>query len=198
MSYIKIYGFLGVIRLGISWLYTKIFYTKAKLIRLPIDIRGKRCISIGERFTTGTNCRLEAYDFKFTGRKLLYIGNDVQINDSVHITATDKVQIGDNVLIASRVYISDVTHGNYDAAFSSSPYTPPALRQNFSEPVFIEDNVWIGEGVVILPGVRIGFGSIVGANSVVTKNVQAMHIVAGVPAKTLKKYNKLTMLWERV
>ncbi|MBJ7883159.1 DapH/DapD/GlmU-related protein, partial [Gelidibacter salicanalis] len=53
-------------------------------------------------------------------------------------------------------------------------------------PVIIEDDVWIGRNVVILPGIRISSGSIVGANSVVTKNICANSIVGGVPAKFIK------------
>jgi lipopolysaccharide O-acetyltransferase len=65
-------------------------------------------------------------------------------------------------------------------------------------PVVIDDNVWIGEGVVILPGITIGKGAIVGANSVVTKNVSAYTIVVGAPAKVIKKYNFNTKHWERI
>jgi acetyltransferase-like isoleucine patch superfamily enzyme len=64
-----------------------------------------------------------------------------------------------------------------------------------SKPIIIEDNVWIGESVSILPGVRIGRGSVIGSNSVVTRSVPAYSIAAGCPAKTIKKYDRTSNAW---
>jgi lipopolysaccharide O-acetyltransferase len=74
----------------------------------------------------------------------------------------------------------------------------PQKRPLNSLPVIISKNVWIGESVSILPGVRIGKASIIGANSVVTKDIPDYSIAAGNPAKVIKKYNFATRCWERI
>jgi acetyltransferase-like isoleucine patch superfamily enzyme len=190
------YGIVGSFYILLCYFYTKLFFINAKLIRLPIDIRNKKNITFGNGFTTGKNCRLEVELKTFSKNKILIIGDNVQINDFVHITASSKVFIGNNVLIASKVYISDTSHGAYKGYDISSPFQAPDKRDIFSIPVIIEDNVWIGDGVCILPGVTIGFGSIIGANSVVTKDVDSLSIYAGIPAKKIKFFNKITNLWE--
>jgi acetyltransferase-like isoleucine patch superfamily enzyme len=129
---------------------------------------------------------------------LLRLGKNVQMNDYVHITAGENVTIGNNVLIASKVYISDTTHGEYSANEHSLPFDAPVARSLSFKPVVIEDNVWLGEGVCVLPGVTIGFGTIVGANAVVTKSIPAMSIAVGAPAKVIKKFNQASGIWEIV
>ena len=106
--------------------------------------------------------------------------------------------IGDNVLIASKVYITDLNHGNYSGKEQSNPQEIAKERKIYTKPVKIENNVWIGENVSILSGVKIGENAILGANSVVTKNVPKNSIVAGNPAKVIKVYNKNTGEWEKV
>ncbi|NCD70759.1 DapH/DapD/GlmU-related protein [Mucilaginibacter agri] len=192
------YGIVGVWRLLCSLIYTKIFYRDARLIRLPFDIRNKHLIAIEEGLTTGFGCRIEAVDSPGTHTKLLRLGKNIQMNDYVHITAGNNVTIGDNVLIASRVYISDTSHGRYGPDEYNSPFDIPVARLLFFKHVIIEDNVWLGEGVCVLPGVTIGFGAIIGANAVVTKNVPAMSIAVGAPAKVIKKFDEDTGRWEKV
>lgn len=114
------------------------------------------------------------------------------------IAACESITIGDNVLIASRVFISDHKHGSYNGQSPSVPSDPPEKRQLCSSPIVIEDNVWLGEGVAIMPGVKIGHGCVVGANSVVTKNLPEKTICVGVPAKIIKRYNEITRTWEKV
>jgi lipopolysaccharide O-acetyltransferase len=115
----------------------------------------------------------------------------------VHIGALNRISIGNNVLIASRVFITDHNHGSYNGAHQSSPYTPPAIRDIISNEVKIEDNVWIGEGVCILPGVVIGKGSVIASNSFVTKSIPANSIAAGVPAKVIKKFDIKENIWKK-
>jgi len=147
--------------------------------------------------TTGVGCRLEAFPSIFN-LKTLRFGDNVQINDYVHITAMSSVIIGNNVLMASKIYISDCSHGYYDGKSNDSiPDTHPIDREYKTAPVRIEDNVWIGESVSILPGVTVGENSIIGANSVVTKNIPANCIAVGNPARVIKKYNFETKIWEK-
>ncbi len=130
---------------------------------------------------------------------VLIIGNNVQINDAVHIAAVENVEIGDNTLIASRVFISDHDHGCYTFLNSeSNPEVPPIARPLMSAPVKIGCNVWIGENVCILSGVTIGDGAIVGAGSVVTKDIPAQSIAVGNPAKVIRLFDKSVGEWRRV
>ncbi len=194
---LKKYGFWGTIYLMSCKIRTKLFVPSARLIRFPIDVRGRKGIDFGKKLTTGYGCRLES--FSEDDSKTLYFGNNVQINDYVHINALSSVRIGDNVLIASKVFITDLAHGSYNGDENDS--TPCAIvkdRQLSSQPVVIGNNVWIGELCSILPGVTIGNNSIIGANSVVTKSIPNNCIAVGNPAKIIKKFNFSTNMWERV
>lgn len=150
----------------------------------------------GDGFTTGFGCRLEAFGTgKNDKRVRLIIGKDCRMGDRVHIAALDKVVIGNNCLIASNVFISDLSHGGYHGVNQVSPDIPPEDRELVSAPVEIGDNVWIGEGACILMGVHIGSGSVIGAHSVVTKSVPPETIVVGAPAKPVRCYNSAGNKW---
>ena len=191
------YDLIGKIRLFYSLVTTKIFYKKARLIRQPFDIRSKKYIELNYGFTCGFGCRLEAYP-KNENEKVLIFGKNVQINDYVHIAAREKVVIEDNVLIASKVFISDLDHGCYSSDTIFDINIIPTKRKLFSKPVIIHKNVWIGENVSILSGVEIGENSIIGAGSIVTKNIPMNTIAVGNPARVIKKYNEITKKWERI
>ena len=186
-----------IVYLIICSFLTKFSISSARLVRLPCDIRGKKGIDFGHGLTTGYGCRLES--FSEDGNKTLSFGNNVQINDYVHINALKSVRIGDNVLIASKVFITDLAHGSYSGDENDSfPNTIVKDRPLSSKSVVIGDNVWIGELCSVLPGVTIGENSIIGSNSVVTKSIPANSIAVGNPAKVIKKYNFETKRWERV
>lgn len=105
------------------------------------------------------------------------IGNYVFIGPGVRISAYNEINIGDNVLIAAGVYITDSDwHGVYNRVELPDEYTP----------VNIGNNVWLGDHATVVKGVTIGENSVVGACSVVTKDVPANVIVAGNPAKIVK------------
>lgn len=193
----RAYSFSGIIYLAFSIAYTKLICRRARLIRFPADIRRKRGIEFGNNLTVGYFSRLETHGMN--NQKVLIIGNNVQLNDFVHIAAKESVSIGDNVLIASKVFITDILHGSYKGCESdSNPNTPPVNRELSSLPVRIDDNVWIGEFVSILPGCTIGKGSIIGSNTVVTKDIPPYSIAAGNPARVIKKYNFTVNRWEKI
>jgi lipopolysaccharide O-acetyltransferase len=197
---IRRYGLYGTIRLLYHFFLSKILVSRrVRLVRAPFYIRGNRFIDWGSNFTSGVNLRIDADPLFSTKREcIVFIGDNVQVNDYVHIGAVERVVIGDNVLIASKVYISDHNHGNYKGDNQCSPDSLPSARPIVSKAVFIEDNVWIGEQVSILPGVTIGKGSIIGANSVVSKNIPAGCIAIGVPARVIKKFNINNNQWETI
>jgi acetyltransferase-like isoleucine patch superfamily enzyme len=107
--------------------------------------------------------------------ELLDIGDQVDIGEFTHIRANGGIQIGSRVLIASHVVITSRTH----------PVTLPRYGVTDDAPVIIGDDVWIGAGAIVLPGVTIGDGAVVAAGAVVTRSVEPRAIVAGVPARTI-------------
>jgi acetyltransferase-like isoleucine patch superfamily enzyme len=196
MKLFKHYGFFGVLRLLVDLLLTKIFYVKARLIRRPFEIRGKKSIFLNDGFTTGRYCRIEAHDTTNTGRRdIISFGRNCQINDSVHIAAAESVHIGNDVLIASRVFITDLNHGGYGGSLNSDPLSICRNRELTTSPVVIADNVWLGEGVVVLPGVNIGRCSIIGANAVVSRDIPEFSIAVGNPARVIKIYDFEKEIW---
>ncbi len=191
------YSFFYKMKLVYWFIRTKLIAPKARLIRFPFDIRGRKFIDLGENLTTGIGCRIEAFSSDRT--VVLSFGKNIQINDYVHISAMKNVIIGNNVLMAGHVYISDNSHGCYKGSINdSSPKIPPVNRKYLTADVWIKDNVWIGEHVVILPGVIIGEGVIIGANSVVTKDVAPYTMVVGQPAKPIKIFNFEFACWQRI
>lgn len=169
------YSFSELIKTAYSLLATKITYPQARLIRRPVYIRGGRSISGAAGLTTGRFCR-----FDLEGRsKTLHIGNNCEFGDFTHIVALKRVEIGDNVLIASKTFISDTNHGCYKKTALYDLSIPPRERELSYQPVKIGSNVWIGENAVILAGSDIGDGCIIGANSVVSRKIPANSVVVG-------------------
>lgn len=104
----------------------------------------------------------------------VHIGNNVIVMPNSLMMASGTVTIEDNVLVAAYVKLISNNHDPYDRAVLTC------------KPVVLKKNCWIGAGAVILPGVTVGENSIVGAGSVVTKDVPANTVVAGNPAKFIK------------
>lgn len=143
-------------------------------------------MEIGNNFSAGERFRIEAWDKygtqSFTPQ--ITIGDNVIFNTDIHIGCINKIEIGENCLFASRIYITDHHHGEPAAAMLQlAPKDRPLITKG---PVIIEKNVWVGEGVAIMPNVRIGENSIIATNAVVTKDVPQNCVVAGVPAKVIK------------
>ncbi|GAA6391971.1 DapH/DapD/GlmU-related protein [Megasphaera sp.] len=163
------------------------------------NLLGLKYIKLGENFSAGRGLWLEAvtrYNGKNTNPKII-IGNDVSFSEYNHIGAVSYIEIGNNVLLGSRCYITDHNHGIYKGDSQSCVSTPPIKRDLTTDgSIVIEDNVWIGDNVVILPNVKIGYGSIVGANSVVTEDIPPSSIAVGIPVKVIKVWNNTTTKWE--
>lgn len=96
-------------KIQLAWflLRTKMINKNIRLIRFPFVLRGKSYIDFGKNLTTGFWCRFESYPMDNDPRVRLKLGDNIQMNDYVHISAVDSVEIGDNCLFASHVYISD-------------------------------------------------------------------------------------------
>lgn len=156
-----------------------------------MDIVGEQYITFGNHFCVGKNFVITA--FSKIGHKTynpkIVIGDNVRIINNCHISAINYIYIGNNTLIASDVYISDHAHGQ--CKNWSDIMNPPIERQLYSKgSVVIKHNVWIGEKVTILPGVVIGENSIIGANSVVCKDIPPDCVACGNPAAVIRKLER--------
>lgn len=207
INFFRKYGaFLGILtiyrkllQLIYNFFLARRFNIKKLSIYPSAKIIGFSNIKIGENFYAGKDLWIEAVyshgDLKYNPQ--IIIKDNVAVNDSVHIAATNYVEIGNNVLMASKIYISDHNHGSYAGEEQSDPETPPNNRPvSCDKRVVIEDNVWLGEFVAVLPGVTIGRGSIIGSNSVVSKSIPPHSIAVGSPARVVKQYNSTTNKWE--
>lgn len=187
------YSFTELIKNVYSYGLTRLCYKRARLIRRPVYIRGKKSLAGARGLTTGRMCRLDLDG----SRETLYIGDHCEFGDYMHIVAHSKVVIGDHVLAASKVFISDTDHGSYSRMEQDAPSVPPGDRKLYSRQVRIGDRVWLGENVVVLAGVEIGCGCIIGAGSVVSQSIPANCIAAGIPARVIKRWDEEQGLWIR-
>lgn len=155
-----------------------------------LTLKGFKYIDIQGKCTFGYGCVLTAWD-SHGAQKLnpnISIGEDSHFGEYNHITAINSIIIGNGVLTGRWVTITDNAHGKSDY---SNLCIEPHKRDLYSKgPVIIEDNVWIGDKVSIMPNVKVGKSSIIAANSVVTKDVPPFSIVAGVPAKVIRTITK--------
>ena len=107
-------------------------------------------------------------------------GKNFVVNSNTYFHGIGGIDIGDYVLVGPNVVISSGMH-----EYTKSR-EPVALQNIVPRKIIIEDGVWIGANVVVMPGIRISKGTIVGAGSVVTKSTEPYSVVAGVPAKQIK------------
>lgn len=162
---------------------------------------GTRFIFVGERLSIGRYAWIEvvAESVEETCSPMIKIGQGFHASERLHISVINRVEIGDDCLFGSGVYISDHNHGSYKGSEQSHPNELPVERKLISHgTVIIGSRVWMGDNVIIVGPVTIGDGVVVGANSVVTRDVPDNVIVAGVPAKILKQFNLITGQWEVV
>lgn len=176
------------------WLYYHIvlgsFGFRSRM-RKPLRLDGKRNIFIGFGCNVGYNSWLAANSL--TGHKArLVIEDGCAIGNFNHIYATKSVILHKNVLTADKVYISDNLHGYEDI---NTPILRQPIVQNGA--VEIGEGSWLGENVCVL-GAKIGKHCVIGANSVVTKDIPDYCVAVGAPAKIIKQYDFNTNTWQKV
>lgn len=164
---------------------------------------GVNCMQIGQGFVAGRGLWLEAVtDYERANQNFspqLIIGDRVSVGEYVHIGCNHRIMIGDDVLMGSKIYITDHNHGIYRGDNADSPNIPPSDRQlTEGESVEIGARCWIGEFVTILPGVTIGEGCIIGSHSTVTHDIPANSIAVGSPARVVKQWDEPTGQWLKV
>jgi lipopolysaccharide O-acetyltransferase len=185
-------GFIGSFRLLFSLIISKIFFPTARIIRYPFYIKKEGRLSIGVGFSANVGLILDV----FGKDSQLIIGDNVMANYRLHIGSAKYVKIGSNTLFGSDCTVMDHSHGGYKGEIHSNPLTPPVQRDLVSLPIVIGNNCWFGDRVFIMPGVTIGDGVVIGAGSIVTKNIPSNSIAVGVPAKVIKKFSNKTQRWE--
>lgn len=145
---------------------------------------GERSIHIGEGTLIGANCTLSvghSPDDRVLPERGLEIGARCVIGARSILTAHHSIRVGDDVWFGQNVFVSDSGHGYQD------PETPIGLQLGAHDAVSIGAGSWVGHGAIILPGARIGRNVVVGAGSVVRGPVPDHTVVAGVPAKVVRR-----------
>jgi len=157
------------------------------VIQPPVRLTGERRIAIGARVFVGAGSWLQVLESE-DEHVALEMGDGTSIAGNCVVSAARSVRIGDRVLIARGVYISDHSHAFEDTGRA-------VLDQGVTrvEPVEICDGAWLGENVVIGPGVRVGRGAVIGANSVVLDDVPDHSVAVGTPAKIIRRLEADTL-----
>ncbi|EPF16012.1 Galactoside O-acetyltransferase [Cedecea davisae] len=185
----KLFYFIGQFKYK---LMMRTFGSGSRIIK-PMLILNHKKIAIGNNVMIRNGCRLEVVGDK--NDIVIEIGDNVNIEQYVHIVAKDSIKIGNNVSITGCCSIVDIIHP-YDEKLEIEK-----IGNRISDkilPVSIGENSFIGYGVHINPGVSIGKNCIVGARSVVTKSFADNCIIAGNPARIIKRLNAKNNQWERI
>jgi len=141
----------------------------------PIDVIGTANIHFDEYVRVGSDVQ---FGTEQSGH--ISLGKHVRINRGSTIFSYDSIKIGDYSLIGEYVTIRDANHG-------TQTDEKIKLQDHQIKSISIGNDVWIGRGACILPGVTIGDGSVIGANSVVTRSIESNSIAVGMPAKVIRK-----------
>lgn len=152
------------------------------VLQTPIYLRGEGRISIGDDVCVGPGSVLQTLEGPgYAGT--LEIGSGTSVAGTCVMSAARSIRIGRKVLMARNIYISDHIHAYDDP-------TRAVLDQGIArlEPVVIEDGAWLGQNVVVCPGVTIGRGAVIGANAVVLEDVPAHSLAVGVPATVVRRF----------
>ena len=157
-----------------------------------ISITGAEFIKCGARICFSDDLELYVCQAIKGVEPQLVIGNDVSFGRMNRIGCANKIIIGDHVLFAPHVHISDRDHNFQDIS-------EPIRKQTIStkDPVIIGDETWLGFNCQVMSGVTIGKHCVIAAGAIVVKDVPDYSVVGGNPARILKKYNPITKVWEK-
>ncbi len=159
-------------------------------VDFPSRIVGAEAIEIGSGVVIHHNARIEAH-FTHERQTRIRIGDGTRIAPYVHIGGAGLVEIGRECGIGSFSWITDHDHDASDPRFSVVGHKRIVIA-----PTVIEDGVYIGERVAVLRGVRIGRGSVIGTNSVVTHDIPPYAIAIGAPARVIRTFDADAGVWK--
>ncbi|MBE0646854.1 MAG: acyltransferase [Bacteroidales bacterium] len=175
-------------RWWVKWFLNPFIHHKGK--KSLICSRTRMDILPFNKFYMGDDSTIEDFTTINNGVGDIYIGDRTRIG--LGCTLIGPVKIGNDVRLAQNIVMSGLNHNYTDI---SLPISEQGVTTNT---ITVEDEVWIGANCVILPGVTVKKHAVVAAGSIVRRNVPAYSVVAGNPAKVMKKYNKETNIWEFV
>jgi acetyltransferase-like isoleucine patch superfamily enzyme len=187
---------------SLSWLFVSAYRTSVRLrckifsllisgafshfgrntvLMYPLRLNGEARIAIDDRVFIGPGSWLQTLPDGDNVSVAVSIGKECSFAGATVISAARSVILEENVLLARNVYISDHIHKYSDIG-------TPIMAQGLDkiEPVLIKRGAWLGQNVVVCPGVTIGAGAVIGANSVVTKSIPDYCVAAGAPARVLR------------
>ncbi len=158
------------------------FMRRQAFVRWPVHGNVLAAFQEG-RLEVGANTLLEPNVWLTApGSARIRIGSGTFLNQAVMVASSELVEIGDHCMLANGCFVSDAAHRFDD------PHTPVPWQGFTSKgPTRVGDNVWCGAHVVITSGVTVGERCVIGANSVVTADIPAFSVVAGAPARVLRK-----------
>ena len=190
MMHFRLRDYLSVLAYRV--LGRRLFETFSRGVRivLPVRIVGSRYIRLEDSVTLQYGAYVAVLPAVGATASLRF-GSGTMVGSFAHIVCTRAVNIGERVLIADRVFISDTEHDYRDP---TRPVMDQPLR--YIADVSIGPGSWIGENVCIL-GCKIGRNCVIGANSVVTKDVPDFCVAAGAPAALIRRYCEQTGRWRR-
>ncbi len=160
----------------------------------PLRFYGLNQMSLGEGVMINPDCWLQTIPgLGDEHSPKLIIKAHAGIGMGAHISAAKQIVIEEHVLLGRNVHISDHAH-----AFENVKI--PIMQQGINEiaPVSIGRGTWLGQNVVVLPGVTIGLHCIIGANSVVRSSIPDFSVAVGAPARVVKRHNPETGQWEKI
>ncbi|MCE3294333.1 MAG: hypothetical protein K0R65_47 [Crocinitomicaceae bacterium] len=180
------------LRTGLFRLFNKgKFKVLDGIIVRPLKIQGKEFIEVHENVIIHDQCWLGAYPMNGSTPRLVF-KKGTCVGHFNHFSCAGEMIIGENVLFADKIFVTDNTHSYENVNIPVISQGVKLLKQ-----VQIGDGAWIGENVSVI-GASIGKNSIIGSNSVVTKDVPDYAIAVGNPARVIKKFNPETQAWEKV
>lgn len=183
----KVFWFYNLARSKFLYGFTFKKFGSRSLIIKPILISNPHRMEIGDNVLIRNGARLEIILDGVNKSPTLSIGNNVNIEQNVHIVCHCSVRIGSNVSITANCVIVDTSHPFDDVPDGVKVGARISTDSSYVE---IDDDCFIGVGACILPNVRIGKGSIIGSHSVVTKHIPPYSIVTGQPARVIRRRDR--------
>jgi tetrahydrodipicolinate N-succinyltransferase len=186
LSTLFLFGYRGWVRLSckvFSLLISGAFahFGRKTVLMYPLRLGGEERIAIGDGVFLGAGCWLQTLPDGDNRSVAISIGNGCSSSGNCVISAVRNVILEDEVLLARNVYISDHIHKYNETSI-------PVMAQGLDrvEPVLIKRGAWLGQNVVVCPGVTIGQGAVIGANSVVVHDIPDFSVAVGAPARVVK------------
>jgi acetyltransferase-like isoleucine patch superfamily enzyme len=179
---------------SIGWLKCKlnhVTYASIPYIGMGVKIINKGGVALGRNVII----RPSTHIWCSSKDSQILLGNSVEIGNHSTISSHHSIEIKDGVLTGPHVFIADHNHNYLDI---SKWITLQGVSQKDGDRVLIEEGTWLGTNVVVVGNVHIGKQCVIGANSVVVRDVPDYSVAVGIPAKVVKRYNLETKKWEKV